>query len=315
MARVGNDTGVRFLEGSAVLDAIRQHSVGKRITAAVAYVGNGAADLLPLKAGDVVVVNGSRNALANGATSARLLRTWYENDVQVYVHETLHAKVFIVGRTAFVGSANLSGRAALADTAEAAIQTTDPAVVIQARDFVRRLAHDAAEVDEEWLDWADAVPVRADGAVMWNPDPPFVPNEPYDMWIGPEDKVDWSDEERALAARGRRLNRATDGRYGILATGEDRDDKVRLQQPDMVVLIRPRSAQLARFLERRTSARAAMGLYRTDRDAVRVSPSEIADALGLSTRSLREGWIRADGDQRAILIDLFDLPDHPPRRR
>ena len=46
--------------------------------------------------------------MANGATSARPLRAWYEQDVMVYVHETLHAKVFVVGGTAFVGSPNLS---------------------------------------------------------------------------------------------------------------------------------------------------------------------------------------------------------------
>jgi phosphatidylserine/phosphatidylglycerophosphate/cardiolipin synthase-like enzyme len=120
--------------------------------------------------------------------------------------DTVHAKVFIVGGTAYVGSANLSQRATLADTAEAAIQTTDSELVRQARDFVHRLAHDAIEVDELWLEWADAVPVHAGGSLLWNPDPPFLPHEPYDVWIGPEEKVDWTEEERSLVASGRSIH-------------------------------------------------------------------------------------------------------------
>ena len=298
-----------------MLDAIRRHATGRRVIAAIAYVGDGAAELLPLRAGDTVVVNGSRNALASGATSARLLRAWYEQDVTVYAHESLHAKVFVVGGTAFVGSANLSRRATLADTAEAAIQTTDSGIVAQAREFVRRMAAGATEVDEQWLKLADTVPVRADAAVLWNPDPPFAPSEPYDIWIGPEEKVDYSKEELALAARGRDLRHAAGGRYGVVTISEDRDDNARLQQPDMVVLIRPRSTRLVRFLERHRIARAAMGFYRTDRDAVSVAPSEVADALGLTVSELREDWICADAAQRGVLIDLFDLPDLPPRRR
>lgn len=78
--------GVRFLERSRVLETIRDHAQDKRIYAAVAYVGEGAAGLIPVKAGDTVVVNGSRNALTTGATSVRVLRSWAESGVDVYVH-------------------------------------------------------------------------------------------------------------------------------------------------------------------------------------------------------------------------------------
>lgn len=142
-----------------MLSAVRQQAEHKRVLAAVAYVGDGADHLLPLKAGDTVVVNGSRNALASGATSARILREWYEQGVEVYSHPTLHAKVFVIGRTAIVGSANLSQRASFDNTAEAAIQTTDRAIVGQARDFVKRMEDDATNVDETWLKMAGKVPV------------------------------------------------------------------------------------------------------------------------------------------------------------
>ena len=44
-----------------------------------ANVGDGAPELLPLKDDDLIVVNGSRNALANKAASARVPRAWREN--------------------------------------------------------------------------------------------------------------------------------------------------------------------------------------------------------------------------------------------
>lgn len=299
---------MRFLERSRVLDTIRGHAQDKRVLAAVAYVGEGAAELVPVKAGDTVVVNGSRNAVASGATSARVLRTWFENDVHVYVHETLHAKVFVVGRTAFVGSANLSARAAHDGTVEAAVESTDPALVADAREFVRRLVVDSAPVTDTWLEWAESIPVRA-RTVPWSSDPPFQPNGPYDIWIGREETVTWTEDEEALAADGRRAHRVPGGRYGIVAVAESPDDRTRLKSPDMVVLVRPRSVRLVRFLERRRAGAAAMGFYRTDRDAVRLSLAELAEALDLSVRQLPQRWIRAGVDQRAVLRDLFGLPN------
>ena len=250
----------------------------------------------------------------SGATSAQVLRTWYENDVRVYVHETLHAKVFVIGRTAFVGSANLSARAANDHTVEAAIQTTDPTIVAEARDFVRRLAKDSTPVDEAWLEWAESVPARAHDLVPWSPDPPFRPNGRYDIWIGPEDAVTWTEDQLVLAAKGRRLHHVPRGRYGIETIAEERDDRSRLKPPDMVVLIRPRSARLVRFLDQRRSATAAMGFYRTDREAKQRTPAEIAAALNLSVQ-LGERWIRTGEERRGVLIDLFEPPDLPSRRR
>ena len=78
-----------------------------------------------------------------------------------------------------MGSANLSLRAHTDRTVEAAIQSTDAAIVVGAREFIDKMAASAIEIDEAWLDWADTVPVRtAGGPVLWNPDPPFEPNEP-----------------------------------------------------------------------------------------------------------------------------------------
>ncbi len=268
---------------------------------------------MPMKAGDVVVVNGSRNALTSGATSARVLRTWFKDDVQVYIHDTLHAKVFIVGRTAFVGSANLSARAADDGTVEAAIQTTDPTLVTDALEFVHRLADEATPISETWLAWAESVPVRANSPVPWSSDPPFQPSGPYDVWIGPEEPTTWNDEQQALAAEGKRTHHVRGGRYGVVAIAEEPGARSTLKQPDMVILIRPRSTLLVRFLERSRSRTAAMGFYRTDRDAVQHSITMISEKLGLSTQQLRQSWIRTNAKQRAAVLDLFGLPDLPSR--
>ncbi|MEU8298937.1 hypothetical protein AB0C04_16835 [Micromonospora sp. NPDC048909] len=300
-----------------MMQTICEKAEGRRIRAAVAYAGDGAADLLPVKEGDLIVVNGSRNALASGATSARLLRSWYEQGVLLFAHETLHAKVFVIGRTAFVGSANLSLRAHADCTVEAAIQSTDAAIVVGAREFIDEMAANAIEIDETWFDWAETVLVRAKGGpVLWNPNPPFEPNAPYDVWVGPEVGVDWTDEETALAQAGRRMHRVVGGkgRYGTIAISESATDESWLEQPDMVVLIRPRSVQLVRFLDRRRRGRAAMGFYRTDRECVRRTLGEVAAALDSTPAMLREGdWARMDSSRREALRDLFKLPKLPAR--
>ncbi|PZG12557.1 hypothetical protein C1I95_25565 [Micromonospora craterilacus] len=301
------------------MKSICEKAESRKIKAAVAYAGDGAAELLPVKAGDLIVVNGSGNALASGATSARLLRAWYEQDVQLYAHETLHAKVFVIGRTAFVGSANLSLRAYTDGTVEAAIQSTDAAIVSGARQFIDEMAANATEIDAAWLDWAEQVPVRTSGGpVLWNPNPPFEPNAPYDIWVGPEVDVGWTDEETALAQAGRRMHRVTGarGRYHTLAVSESATDESRLEQPDMVVLVRSRSVQLARFLEHRRRGRAAMGFYRTDRESVRRTLGEVAAALDSTPTMLREEeWVRVDSAQREALCDLFKLPKLQARSR
>ncbi|MGW3787243.1 phospholipase D-like domain-containing protein [Micromonospora chokoriensis] len=299
------------------MHTICQKAEGRKVRAAVAYAGDGATDLLPVKAGDLIVVNGSRNAIASGATSARLLRSWYEQGVLLYAHETLHAKVFVIGRTAFVGSANLSLRAHTDRTVEAAIRSTEAAVVVGAREFIDQMAADATEIDDAWLDWAETVPVRTvGGPVLWNPDPPFEPNKPYDVWVGPEVSGEWTEEETALAQAGYRMHRVAGGRgrYGTIAISEDTTDASSLEQPDMVVLIRPRSAQLVRFLDRRRRGGAAMGFYRTDRECIRRTLGEVAAALDSTPAKLRDGdWARLDSSQREALRGLFKLPELPAR--
>lgn len=103
---------------------------------AVAYFGAGAGSLLPLPKGSHLVVDGSERAVASGQTCPADLSKLVKRGVRVYSVPNLHAKVFVLGRAAFVGSANVSNRSA-SQLIEAVVRTTEPIVVRDAQRFVR----------------------------------------------------------------------------------------------------------------------------------------------------------------------------------
>lgn len=107
-----------------------------RCFAASAYFGAGASKLLPLREGDCLVVNAGINAVSSGQTCPHDLIKLLNKGVNVYDSQKLHAKVFVIGRKAFVGSANVSNNSA-SNLDEAVICTTESKVVQAARDFIR----------------------------------------------------------------------------------------------------------------------------------------------------------------------------------
>lgn len=102
---------------------------------AVAYFGSGAGRLLPLPQGSRLVVDASERAVASGQTCPTDLIKLVRNGVIVHSVPNLHAKVFVLGRAAYIGSANVSRRSA-SQLVEAVIRSTDPGVVLAARQFV-----------------------------------------------------------------------------------------------------------------------------------------------------------------------------------
>jgi hypothetical protein len=104
---------------------------------AVAYFGAGAGRLLPLPKGSRLVVDASERAVASGQTSPADLSKLLKRGVIVYSVPNLHAKVFVLGNAAYIGSTNVSGRSE-SHLVEAAIRTTDPSAVLAARKFVQR---------------------------------------------------------------------------------------------------------------------------------------------------------------------------------
>jgi len=117
---------------------------------AVAYFGQGAAKLLPLPRGSRLVVDASEGRVRSGATCpAELKKLMMTKRVRVYSVANLHAKVFVFGPTAVIGSTNVSQPSANA-LVEAVVATTDRKVVATARQFVRSLC--LHELGPEGLD-------------------------------------------------------------------------------------------------------------------------------------------------------------------
>lgn len=107
----------------------------QRCAVAVAYFGAGAGRLLPLSKGSRLVVDASERAVASGQTCPADLIKLVKRGVAVYSVPNLHAKVFVLGRAAYIGSANVSSRSA-SHLIEAVVRTTDPGAVRAARRFV-----------------------------------------------------------------------------------------------------------------------------------------------------------------------------------
>lgn len=106
-----------------------------RVRAAVAYFGAGSHELLPLKEGDTLVCDVSERAVKNGSTNPTALEQFVNQGVDVWSCEGLHAKVVVLPRRAFVGSANASKNSS-ERLFEAVIETTDTDEIRDLRAFV-----------------------------------------------------------------------------------------------------------------------------------------------------------------------------------
>ena len=107
----------------------------KPCLAAVAYFAKGASSRLPLPDGSRLVVNASEWNVKSGATCPADLLKLFNSGVRIFNEPSLHAKVFVFGKTAYVGSTNVSKTSA-EDHIEAALRTTDSPAVHAARVFV-----------------------------------------------------------------------------------------------------------------------------------------------------------------------------------
>jgi hypothetical protein len=105
---------------------------------AVAYFGKGADRQLRLAPGSRLVVDASLGAVKAGQTHPLSLLRMLRRQVRVYSIENLHAKVYLIGRRAFIGSANAS-RSSAHRLLEAMLCTSDPLIVSRVREFVRGL--------------------------------------------------------------------------------------------------------------------------------------------------------------------------------
>lgn len=105
---------------------------------AVAYLGQGAAQMLPLPKGSRLVVDASDRTVKLGLTCPAELLKLHKKGVEVFSVMNLHAKVYVAGKNAFIGSANASQHSA-GTLIETLLHTTEPQAVKQARQFVEDL--------------------------------------------------------------------------------------------------------------------------------------------------------------------------------
>ena len=106
---------------------------------AVAYFGTNGSQLLPLRRGSRLVVDASEKAVKSGQTNPTSILAIMKKGVAVYSVPNLHAKVFVLGKRAFIGSTNASVPSADNRLIEAVLLTTEPETVARARQFVKGL--------------------------------------------------------------------------------------------------------------------------------------------------------------------------------
>jgi hypothetical protein len=148
-----------------------------RRRAAISYVGVDAPTLLPLRRGDVLIVNASDSALRNHATSPEALAAYHAAGVRVFSSARLHAKLLVTTNQAVVGSANASANSTHCH--EAVLITNDAAILADARAFIDGL-DDCIQVDEDFLrhaeaTWAKGRPSNLPGLGETPADPGFLP--------------------------------------------------------------------------------------------------------------------------------------------
>lgn len=102
---------------------------------AVAYFGSSGSTLLPLSEGSRLVVDASDQTVKCGQTNPHELAKMLKKGVRVYSLPNLHAKIFVFGRSAYIGSTNVSKHSE-GILVEAVIRTTDPEAVSSAKRFI-----------------------------------------------------------------------------------------------------------------------------------------------------------------------------------
>jgi len=106
---------------------------------AVAYLGTGAHERLPLRRGSTLVVDAGDGRVKCGMTDPSEIGYYIDRGVDVFHSGGLHAKVFVLDGVAIVGSANVSQHSE-SKLDEAAILTDNRGIVAESRAYVHDLA-------------------------------------------------------------------------------------------------------------------------------------------------------------------------------
>ncbi|WP_407559677.1 phospholipase D family protein [Vibrio parahaemolyticus] len=106
---------------------------------AVAYLGNGASEMLRLKSGDMLVVDASESNVRSGVINPLELQKFVGSGVNVFSKENLHAKVFVFGTETYVGSTNVSNNSA-SNLVEAVVFSEEVGLAKSSIEFITSIA-------------------------------------------------------------------------------------------------------------------------------------------------------------------------------
>ncbi len=126
-------------------------------SAAIAYVTD--PGLLRLKGGDRLVVDASNASIAAGRTSAKVLKRYFDDGVEISCLPDLHAKILVIDDWAVIGSANASANSE-AVYFEAAVLSDRPELVGQAEKLLTYLESAGTPVDEAFIERILRIPVK-----------------------------------------------------------------------------------------------------------------------------------------------------------
>jgi hypothetical protein len=113
---------------------------------AVPFLGKGATRRLHLQSGDVLIIRFNKATLKAGMVDPHEVMAYLKKGVRVFNVDNLHAKVFVLGRRAVVGSANVS-QSSEGTLLEAGIETSEPSMVAATRTFVLGLKSEPLETE------------------------------------------------------------------------------------------------------------------------------------------------------------------------
>lgn len=160
--------------------------------------------MLPLCAGSLLSVDMSKRAVRSGQTKPSEVLKLIRKGVDVHSIEGLHAKVFVAGSEAFIGSANASAHSKTT-LVEAVLRTERRSVITQARRFVESLRGQLVGPEE-----AKAM------QKLWRP-PRFFVRKPsqvpkpsplrFRLWLVSVDAEQLDEDETRERAAGRRIAR------------------------------------------------------------------------------------------------------------
>ena len=163
---------------------------------------------MPLQEGSTLVVDASESAVRSGQTNPSDLLTLINRGVEVHSVKNLHAKVFVTGDQAFIGSTNVSNHSANG-LLEAVVQTDSTSVVASCKQFVKSLRGEFVSPEHAKnlkkiyrppkFSGVRHQPGRSKAAPLHSP-----------LWIVPLTDTDWDAEdceqkERGLPTARRRL--------------------------------------------------------------------------------------------------------------